>query len=109
MLFIPEKILPKMKNGKCVINLDEYKSVGSHWIANSENGSNVTCFDGFRLEYIPKRNFKFIGNISTTTNICRIQAYDSIMFGYFCIGFIDFMLSKKSWQILLIYSLRTGF
>ena len=30
------------------------------------------------------------------TNIYRIQAYDSIMCGYFCIGFIDFMLKGKS-------------
>ena len=30
------------------------------------------------------------------TNIYRIQAYDSIMCGYFCIGFIDFMLKSKS-------------
>ena len=30
------------------------------------------------------------------TNIYRIQAYNSIMFGYFCIGFIDFMLKGKS-------------
>ena len=30
------------------------------------------------------------------TNINRIQAYDSIMCGYFCIGFIDFMLKGKS-------------
>ena len=30
------------------------------------------------------------------TNIFRIQAYDSIMCGYFYIGFIDFMLAGKT-------------
>ena len=30
------------------------------------------------------------------TNIYRIQAYDSIVCGYFCLGFIDFMLKGKS-------------
>ena len=30
------------------------------------------------------------------TNIYRIQAYDSIMCCYFCIGFICFMLKGKS-------------
>ena len=30
------------------------------------------------------------------TNIYRIQAYDSTMCEYFCIGFIDFMLKGKS-------------
>ena len=39
---------------------------------------------------------KFIGNKAIATNIYKIQAYDSIMCGYFCIGFIDFMLKGKS-------------
>ena len=30
------------------------------------------------------------------TNIFRTQAYDSIMCGYFCIEFIDFMFKGKS-------------
>ena len=30
------------------------------------------------------------------TNVFRIQACDSIMYGYFCIGFIDFMLAGKT-------------
>ena len=29
------------------------------------------------------------------TNIYRIQAYDLIVCGYFCSGFIDFMLKGK--------------
>ena len=48
-----------------------------------------------------KKNRKFIGNRNIITNIYRIQAYDSIMCGYFCIGFIDFMLKGKS---LLTYT-----
>ena len=39
---------------------------------------------------------KFIGNKNIITNIYRIQAYDSIMCGYFRIGFINFMLEGKS-------------
>ena len=38
----------------------------------------------------------------TPTNIYRIQAYDSIMSGYFCIGFIDFMLKGK--KFIRIYT-----
>ena len=34
-------------------------------------------------------------NKNIITNIFRIQAYDSIMCRYFCIGFIDFMLAGK--------------
>ena len=48
-------------------------------------------FDSFGVEHIPKEIKKFIGNKNIITNIDRIQAYDSIMCGYFCTGFIDFM------------------
>ena len=37
-----------------------------------------------------------MGNKNIITNIYKIQAYDLIMCGYFCIGFIDFMLKSKS-------------
>ena len=53
-------------------------------------------FDSFGVEHIPKEIKKFIGNRDTVANIFRLQAYDSIMCGYFCIGFIDFMLDGKS-------------
>ena len=39
---------------------------------------------------------KFIGLKNVTANIFRIQAYDSIICGYFCIGFINFMLKGKT-------------
>ena len=39
---------------------------------------------------------KFIGNNNIITNIYRIQAYDRIMCGYFCIGFVDFVFDGKS-------------
>ena len=47
---------------------------------------------------IPMKKIKsFIDrSLSITTNIFRIEAYDSIMCGYFCIGFIDFMFAEKT-------------
>ena len=39
---------------------------------------------------------KFIENKNIVINIYGIQAYDSIMCGYFCIGFIDFPFKGKS-------------
>ena len=57
---------------------------------------NVTYFDSFGVEHIPKEIKKFIGNKNIRTNIYRIQGYYLIMCGYFCIGFIDFMLKGKS-------------
>ena len=47
-------------------------------------------------KHIPKEILKFVGNKNIKTNIFRIQAYGSIMCGYFCTGFIDFMLKGKN-------------
>ena len=60
------------------------------------NNNNVTYFNSFGVEHIPKEIKAFINNKNITTNVFRIQAYDSIMCGYFCIGFIDFMLAGKT-------------
>ena len=70
--------------------------MGTHLIALYVNTKNVTYFDGFGVENIPEEIRKLIGNENITTNIYRIQRYDSIMCGYFWIGFIDFMLKSKS-------------
>ena len=61
------------------------------------NNNTVIYFDSFGVEHIPKEIKTFINdNKNITTNIFRIQAYDSVMCGYFCIGFIDFMLAGKT-------------
>ena len=78
-----------------MINLDEYSDIGTHWVALYVQ-NNVTYFDSFWVEHIPKEIKTFINNKNIKTNIFRIQAYDSIMCGYFCIGFIDFMLAGKT-------------
>ena len=52
-------------------------------------------FYSFGVEHISKAIKKLIGNKNITTNIYRKQAY-GLMCGYFCIGFIDFMLKGKS-------------
>ena len=88
--------LTKIKDGEYIINLDEFKSIGTNWIAVDVNNNNVTYFDSFGVENIPKEFRKFIGNKNVITNIYRIQAYDSSMCGYFCIGFINFILKGKS-------------
>ena len=88
--------LPKIKDGTYVINLDEYSDIGTHWVALYVHNNNVTYFDSFGVEHIPKEIRTFIGNKNIKTNIFRIQAYDSIMCRYFCIRFIHFMLSGKA-------------
>ena len=88
--------LKKIKDGAYVVNLDEYSDNGTHWITLYIQNNDVTYFDVFRVEHIPKEIIAFIGNRNIKTNIYRIQAYDSIMSEYFCIALIDFMLAGKT-------------
>ena len=88
--------LPKIKDGAYVINLDEYSDIGTHWVALYVQNNNVTYFDSFGVEHIPKEIKTFINNKNIKANIFRIQTYDSTMYGYFCIGVIDFMLVGKT-------------
>ena len=87
--------MPKVKDGPYLINLDKYESVGTHWIALYVNGNDATYFDSFGDEHISEEIGKFISDRNITKNIFRIQAYDSAMCGYFCIGFIDYILKGK--------------
>ena len=80
-----DKLPNKIKDGAYVINLDEYSDVGTHWVTLYLLNNDVTYFDSFGIEHIPKEIIKLINNKNIKTNIFRIQAYDSIMCGYFCI------------------------
>ena len=86
----------EIKDGAYIIYLDEYSDIGTHWVDSYVSNNDVTYFDSFGGEHIPKEIKTFISNKNIKTNIFRIQAYDSIMCGYFCIGFIDFMLAGKT-------------
>ena len=89
--------LTKIKDGAYMINLDEYADIGTHCVALYVNNNDVTYLDSFGVEHIPKVIKTFINrSLSIKTNIFRIQAYDSTMCGFFCIGFIDFMLGGKT-------------
>ena len=85
-----------IKNGGYIINLDEYADVGTHWVALYVKNNEVIYFDSFGVEHIPKEVKKFIRHKNIKINIFRIQADNSIMCGYFCGGFIGFMLTNRS-------------
>ena len=86
----------KIKDEAYVINLDGYSDIGTHWVALYANNKTVTNFDSFGVAHIPKEIKKFINNKNIIAKFFRLQAYDSVMCGYFCLGFIDFMLNGGS-------------
>ena len=99
--------LPKItKKVAYVINLDEYENTGTHWIALFIKTNEFIYFDSFGIKHIPKEINKFTrskelgsavgSNKKIKANVFRIQAYDSIMCGYFCIVFINYMLKGKT-------------
>ena len=95
----------KIKKGPYVINLDEYGNTGTHWVSffvkpkyttGSSSSERTVYFDSYGVEHIPKEINKFNGNSDVKSNIFRIQAYDSIMCGYFFIKLINYMLKGKN-------------
>ena len=86
----------KTKKGAYVINLNEYEDAGTHWIALYVKNKKLVYFDSFGVEHVPKEITKFIKNKDIIANIFRLQAYDSILCGYFCIKFIDYMFDDKT-------------
>ena len=78
------------KDGAYIINLDKYDNIGTHWVAIYLKNNNVTYFDSFGIEYIPKEITKLINDKSIKSNIFRIQSFNSILCGYFYTGFIEY-------------------
>ena len=70
--------------------------------------NNATYFDSFGVEHTPKEVKMFIDKYIVVTNIFRIQAYNSVMCGYFWIRFIDFMLVGKTLTPLQIFFPRNN-
>ena len=63
--------------------------------------NEVIYFDSFGVEYIPKEimgniEYSYLGNKSIKTSNFRIQDYNSIMCGCFCILFIEYILNDKT-------------
>ena len=77
------------------MDLDEYADVGIQWIALFYKKSEIVYFDSFGFEHVPEEIKEFIENGSIKANIFRVQLNNSILCGYFCIGFLDFMLAGK--------------
>ena len=106
-VFSKSNLPKKIKDGAYLINIDEYADLGTYQIALFCSRNEIFYFDSFGVEHIPEEIKTFVEefldrpsssasqNKNIKANIFRVQANDSVMFGYFCIGFIDFMLAGK--------------
>ena len=94
-VFSRNNLSEKTKDGAYVINLDEYADVVTHWIALFSNRNEIVYFNSFGVEHGLEEVKEFVGNKNIKANIFGVQANDSVMSGYFWIGFIDFMLAGK--------------
>ena len=88
----------KIKKGAYVINLDEDENTGTHWVSLEIKEINkFICNDTTKSSSLERIKSK----------IFRIQAYDSIMCGCFCIEFLYriICLKVRHYKIILIYFL----
>ena len=79
-----------------VINLNDKNSKGTHWVSLIIDRNLAVCFDSFGIEYIPQEVLNKIRDKSITHNIFRIQDNESIMCGFYCIAFIEYMIAGKT-------------
>ena len=84
-----------------VINLYNRNTKGTHWVSLFIHKNVTIYFHSFPIKYIPQKILNKVRNKSIAHNIYRIQDNESIIFGFSCIGFIEYMLVGKT---LLDYS-----
>ena len=87
--------LSRVRGGAYVINLDDKKSKGTHWVSLFIDRDTAVYVDSFGIKYIPQDVLNKIRDKSISHNIFRIQSSDSVMCGFYCIAFI-YMLSGKT-------------
>ena len=95
-VYLRDNLPNKIKGGAYITNLDEYSDIETHWVALYVKNNDVTYFGSFGVEHISEEIKKFINvSLSVITNIFRIQAYDSIMCGYFVLDLMILCLKEK--------------
>ena len=71
-VFSRDNLPNKIKDGVYIINLDEYSDIGTHWISLYVKNNDITYFDSFGVEHIPKEIKKFIDSKNVISNTFRI-------------------------------------
>ena len=79
-----------------MINFDDKKSKKTHWVSLFIDINTAVYFDSFGIEYNPQEVLNKIWEKSVIHNIFRLQDNDSIVCGFYCIAFIEYMLPGKT-------------
>ena len=93
--------MPKIKDGAYVINLDEKIAKGTHQASLFTDKNLAVYFHSLGIDYISPEVLNKIRDKWITHNIFRTQENESIMCGFSCIAFIEYMLA---WKNLLYYT-----
>ena len=96
MAYFQETIYLEKKDGAYGIDLHDKKSKGTHWVSLIIDINFVLYLDCFGIEYIPQEVLNEIKDKSLTHSIFRIQNNKSIMYGFYCIVFMEYMLVGKA-------------
>ena len=74
------------------MNIKMQEDTGLHCFVKK---NEIFYFNSFGVEHIPEEIKEFSENKTIKAKIFRVQANNSVMCGYFCIWFIDFILAGK--------------
>ena len=85
-----------------MINFDDKKSKGTHWVSLFMDRNTAVYLDSSGADCIPKEVLNKTKDKSITNNIFRMQDNDSVMCGFYYIAFIEYMLARK---VLLNYTI----
>ena len=88
--------LSRIKDGAYVMNLDDKNSKGTHWISSFIDRNAAVYFVSFLIQYIPSEVLNKIIDKSITHKIFRIQGNESVMCGFYCIAFTEYMFAGKT-------------
>ena len=67
-----------------------------HWVSLFVDRNLSIYFDSFGIEYISQEVLNKVKDKSINHNIFRTKDNEFIMCGFYCVVFIEYMLSRKS-------------
>ena len=89
--------VPVLKNNQStIINLQDSRFKGSHWVSYKKIGNKIFYFDSYAVSFIPDIIKNQYPNHKFICNIYRIQSIDSIQCGRFCILFIKSNIKNEN-------------